>query len=371
MHSLSFTLIHLFCVLLLAGCPDAGKQIEPAVKPGKPVVPEKPVKPVVPEKPVKPVVKPAPYSFSFGVESHKMAFTKGGTYTRVVIETNKLSDDKRDITYTSSEDKIATVDSKGVVTFKTAGTIAITATKEKGDGHAEVTDSYILYITTKPTDHGYLSAEIWRAISAHGYEVDLNYIDISAVTNMESLFAGFSVFNPDISKWDVSKVTNMNGMFSGAAAFDQDISGWDVSNVTNMSSMFAGAAAFNQDISRWKVSNVTNMESMFNEATAFNQNISGWDVSKVTTMRNMFWRARAFNQDISRWKVSKVTDMSYMFDGAGAFGKNLNAWGTRINESIKARNWAGAKGMFRNSGLAASLPSWCNTVQACKNAAIN
>ena len=392
--------------MFLAGCPDAGKQIEEAK--------DKPDKPVVPEKPA--------YSFSFGVESHKSQYKAGGTYTGVVVETNKPRGDKRaityassdnkiatvdnkgvvtfvtwgkvtitatkpaeaglpratasyiltiasdfafgeatvgsrkvaftagtysftvdntnkpagdarDITYASSEGKIATVDNKGVVTFVTPGTVTITATKTAGTGHAETTASYILYITMKPATKAALVAEITRAMNAHGNEVDLNYIDTSAITNMSWLFGshgksgyGLNKFNGDISKWDVSNVNDMYAMFVKATSFNGDISKWDVSKVIEMSSMFFKATSFNGDISEWKVSKVIGMAGMFMNALAFDQDISGWDVSQVISMQYMFQGATAFNQDISRWKVSKVANMSFMFKGAAAFNQDISRW---------------------------------------------
>merc|ERR1712032_1488719 len=47
-----------------------------------------------------------------------------------------------------------------------------------------------------------------------------------------------------LSKWDVSAVTNMASMFAHASAFNQDLSKWDVSAVIDMSDMFHGASAF-------------------------------------------------------------------------------------------------------------------------------
>ena len=72
-----------------------------------------------------------------------------------------------------------------------------------------------------------------EGIKKHGNEADLNYIDVSRVTNMESLFKNTG-FNGDISKWKVSNVTNMEDMFSGCKNFNQPLNDWVVSNVTNM-----------------------------------------------------------------------------------------------------------------------------------------
>ncbi|MBR2900113.1 MAG: BspA family leucine-rich repeat surface protein [Fibrobacter sp.] len=54
-----------------------------------------------------------------------------------------------------------------------------------------------------------------KAIKKYGLNADLNFIDVSHVTDMSSLFAD-SLFNGDISNWNVSNVTNMSGMFEGS-----------------------------------------------------------------------------------------------------------------------------------------------------------
>ena len=92
------------------------------------------------------------------------------------------------------------------------------------------------------------------------------------------------------------------------------ISGWDVSAITDMSSLFQDKTTFNDDIGDWDVSNVTNMKNMFGgwDGSNFNQDISSWDVSSVTNMDAMFQQAQLFNQDISSWDVSNVTEMGYI-----------------------------------------------------------
>ncbi len=250
--------------------------------------------------------------------SAMQVFSEGGTYTHPLTKTT-VAEDLGDIIYTSSNTDIATVDAKtGEVSFVKAGIVSITVRKAATDKYKASEATYELSIKKfKPTTKAALVAEIKRAVKAKGNKVNLNYIDTSAITDMSDLFARYGGldledFNGDISDWDVSKVKDMNDMFL-ASAFKGDISDWNVASVENMNSMFQ-SSVFNGNISRWKVQNVTDMQSMFLHATAFTQNLDTWV----------------------------------------------------INVAIKNNNWAKAKRMFYQSGLANNLPSWCESDATCK-----
>ena len=204
---------------------------------------------------------------------------------------------------------------------------------------------------------------VQNALEILGSKADLNFIDVSNVTNMERLFEG-SEFNGDISKWDVSNVTNMAIMFDDSQ-FDGDISKWNVSNVTNMEYMFA-YSHFDGDISRWNVSSVTNMSGMF-AYSYFNGNISNWDVSNVTDMGEMIdWEEKGmfegsvFNGDISKWDVSNVTSMKNMFKGrydneedyweCNPFDGDISKW--------NVSNVTDMSGMFAYSGFDGDISEW-------------
>lgn len=160
-------------------------------------------------------------------------------------------------------------------------------------------DLYKIYEKNKPlfaskfrkiTSKQDLQKIIVETIKEEGPNCDLNWIDVSGVTDMSYLFNFTEYldysnarqfkkqypFNCDISKWDVSNVKTMEGMFCCCDEFNQDISNWNVSNVVNMDGMFLGTFNFNQPIGKWNVSNVKVFTNMFNWATAFNQNISNW-----------------------------------------------------------------------------------------------
>ena len=83
-----------------------------------------------------------------------------------------------------------------------------------------------------------LRSLIEQRIKEEGNEVNLNDIDVSAITDMSGLFEILKDFNGNISKWDVSHVTDMSYMFFGCVSFNQDLSDWDVSQVTDMGSLY-------------------------------------------------------------------------------------------------------------------------------------
>ena len=153
-----------------------------------------------------------------------------------------------------------------------------------------------------------LKAYITDYCNKHGWNSDLNHIDVSGITDMSDLFK-HTEFNGDISQWDTSNVQNMSKMFADTP-FNQPIGTWNTSNVTNMEFMFCDSA-FNQPLNDWDISNVTSTRNMF-AYTDFNQPLDKWNVSNVTNMSGMFY-GTPFNQPIDNWNVSNVKDMSLMF----------------------------------------------------------
>ena len=94
--------------------------------------------------------------------------------------------------------------------------------------------------------------------------IDLNDIDTSNVTNMDSMFNDcYRLRSLDVSGFDTSNVTDMGGMFSGCTSYyleSLDVSGFDTSNVTDMGGMFADCNSLTSlNVSGFDTSNVTDM----------------------------------------------------------------------------------------------------------------
>lgn len=135
-----------------------------------------------------------------------------------------------------------------------------------------------------------------------GPEADLNYIDVSEVTQFRTLFSN-SVYHtslharlkkehgwntdmtnkisPDISRWDVSNADDMLGMFYFCRGFNSDLSQWDVSNVKTTRNMFHSCLKFNKDLSMWNLENAEDVTGMFNTCISLDQDFSSWELPNV------------------------------------------------------------------------------------------
>lgn len=140
-----------------------------------------------------------------------------------------------------------------------------------------------------------------REIELYGLDTNLNFLDVSELTDLSGLMAinPLRYFNGDISQWDVSNVTNMDRTFQNSY-FNGDISQWNTSKVQTMAYIFEGSQ-FRGDVSTWDVSNVIQMHGAFAN-TSFDSDISQWNVSKVRTMQSMFHNS-LFKQDLSSWNI--------------------------------------------------------------------
>ena len=267
--------------------------------------------------------------------------------TSAVINMNDIATGWPVINGTATQGKVLTVDTTGIGDVDGLGTFEykwLRKSTAAGQSYSSIpgatSDTYKLtpddvskyiMVTVKFTDGGgSIEVRASDATAAVAPFVPLptatrGQLDAAVTAWCSDSIAATDVYGP-ISSWDVSAITDMSTLFTAKVSFNSDISAWNVSNVTNMQSMFDSAFAFNQPLNAWNVSNVTNMDSMFRDNYIFNQPLNTWSVSRVTNMRGMFRGAYVFNQDISTWNVSIVTDMVGMFLNAREFNWNIRGW---------------------------------------------
>ena len=83
-----------------------------------------------------------------------------------------------------------------------------------------------------------LRSLIEQELERQGPDADLNFIDVSNITNMCLLFDKLNIRNIKIDSWNVSKVKNMDYMFWCCEKFKCDLSQWNVSNVDTYCGIF-------------------------------------------------------------------------------------------------------------------------------------
>ena len=160
------------------------------------------------------------------------------------------------------------------------------------------------------------------------FNVMLENLNVSKVTDMKYLFANYESFNQPLGKWDTSNVTNMSYMFQKCKNFNQPLNSWNTINVIDMGNMFDGCDKFNQSLNNWDTSKVKIATHMFHGCISFNQQLDRWNTSNIITMEAMFSNCGEFNQPLNSWNVSKVKNMANMFNSCFVFNQPLNSWNT-------------------------------------------
>ena len=164
-----------------------------------------------------------------------------------------------------------------------------------------------------PKDSSYLFKGYFNLQKA-----DLNGLDTSYVTNMNSMFYQCrGLTSLDLSSFDTQNVTDMSFMFLECLSLTSlDLSSFDTQNVTDMRYMFSGCQDLTGlDLSSFSTHYVTNMQAMFNKCHSLTSlNLRSFDTQNVTDMCYMFSECQGLTSlDLSSFDTQNVTDMHAMF----------------------------------------------------------
>ena len=182
-------------------------------------------------------------------------------------------------------------------------------------------DTYDIYIVSNDIFTKYKSKDVSSLFSefTNLKEVDLSYLDLSNITDMNHMF--FSDSNLEKITWpenlNTSKVTDMSYMFRDCNLLKEiDLSNFDTSKVKSMKSMFYKCKSLtNLDVSNFDTANVEEMNFMFLGCSNITElDVSKFNTSKVTSMKSMFNQCSKLKDiNVSNFDTSNVTDMSFMF----------------------------------------------------------
>ena len=102
--------------------------------------------------------------------------------------------------------------------------------------------------TAQPQSRKELRSIIEQELERQGPDADLNFIDVSEITDMTNLFIDLDVRNVKMDKWDVSNVKYMSYMFYGCSSLCSDLSAWNTSNVITTVATFHCCSKMTDDL---------------------------------------------------------------------------------------------------------------------------
>lgn len=177
-----------------------------------------------------------------------------------------------------------------------------------------------------------------EAIRNYGTGVDLNYIDTSAVTKMNSLFDQED-FEGDVSLWDVSGVTNMEYMFYKCEHFNCDLSKWEPKSLQDAHGMFSYCYEFEgRGLENWEVPELKDAHDMFEECSNLDFDITKWKPVSLEQSQRMFIRCKKFKgKGLDEWKTPNLDNMVEMFVDCKNLDVDLSDWNLR---NVTKWGWA-------------------------------
>ena len=165
-------------------------------------------------------------------------------------------------------------------------------------------------------------------------ELDVSHFNTANVTSMGNMFSGCSgLTSLNVTKFNTAKVTDMSAMFSGCSGLTSlNVTRFNTAKVTDMSAMFSGCSGLTSlNVTKFNTANVTNMSYMFHNCSGLTTlDVTKFDMGKVTGMSGMFGYCSGLTSlDLSGWETGNVTDMYGMFCCCkGLTSLDLSGWNT-------------------------------------------
>ena len=176
----------------------------------------------------------------------------------------------------------------------------------------DLKDILILYKITKMKYVSKTKKELIEIIQALSLidpkNINLNWIDISNITDLSRVFAKSSGLTIDCSEWDTKHVEKFNYIFAFInKSTTIKANNWQFDSAKELDGMFY--FTFNDvnveiDAKHWNTENVTTMKNMF--AYCSNQNFLHYatklDISGCTNFEKMFANSKC-EEDLSNWEI--------------------------------------------------------------------
>ncbi len=211
--------------------------------------------------------------------------------------------------------------------------------------------------------------------NAYNFNQTTNF-SFSVTTNISNCFNNtYSFNNGDYINtslipfsWNVPNLVSMTSLFSAAKSFNQNVNSLDVSLVTSLQSVFSLASNYNNGNQTLTLSAplCTSFNSMFQNAFMFNQtmpNLVNTSGVATCTMTSMLSGARMFNKNLNSWNLENVTTI------ASCFASNSNVFSGRMefnNGELGRQNISNANITLSTSSFASAT-----AVLTCPGATFN
>jgi uncharacterized repeat protein (TIGR01451 family) len=134
---------------------------------------------------------------------------------------------------------------------------------------------------------------IFQAASDRKKIISIDQWGTNPWQNMKSAFQDATkLVNKATDIPNLSNCSDLSKMFFGASLIGAESENanwqWHTSAISHMQKMFQGATLFNQAIGSWDTQSVISMQEMFSAAVSFDQNLSGWNIENVELFDGMF-----------------------------------------------------------------------------------